>query len=125
MKNAVAWFEIPVADLARAKRFYETIFATSFQEIKIGESGPHLALFPVDYTQGAGGALAQGHGYTPTPEGSKVYLNAGDDLDSILQRTATAGGTVVVPKTQISLEFGYLAAFRDTEGNWVGLHARS
>ena len=26
MKNAINWFEIPVKDFARAKKFYETLF---------------------------------------------------------------------------------------------------
>lgn len=26
LKNVISWFEIPVADLARAQKFYEAIF---------------------------------------------------------------------------------------------------
>lgn len=53
----------------------------------------------------------------------KVYLNAGDDLGTVLARVEAAGGKVAVPKTQISPEFGFMGAFLDTEGNWVGLHS--
>jgi len=28
-----------------------------------------------------------------------------------------------VPKTQISPQYGFMGAFIDTEGNWVGLHS--
>jgi uncharacterized protein len=130
MKNAIAWFEIPVRDIERAKRFYETVFGARFQVLEVGR---RMALFPVDFTQGVGGALVQGPGYEPArpiadhpavTEGVKVYLDAGDDLAPILARVEAAGGGVLVPKTQVSPEFGWMGAFMDTEGNWVGLHSR-
>jgi predicted enzyme related to lactoylglutathione lyase len=132
MSHAIAWFEIPVLDFERAKKFYETIFATTFQPMQAGETGPRLALFPVEFAQRVGGALACGKGYQPargipgTPqvqEGVKVYLSAGPDLGVVLARVGAAGGRVVVPKTRISPEFGFMGAFVDTEGNWVGLHS--
>lgn len=123
MQNAVAWFEIPVQDFDRAKKFYESIFATTFSVMKAGATGPTLALFPVDFSKGVGGALAFGRGYKPSSDGVKVYLSDGDDLGVVLDRVAAAGGTTAVPKTQISPEFGYMGAFIDTEGNWIGLHS--
>ena len=123
MQNAISWFEIPVEDLERAKKFYEAIFAATFTTMRAGPGGPRLALFPVDPTKAVGGALAQGSGYSPTTFGAKVYLSAGEDLAVVLDRVEDAGGTIAVPKTQISPQFGYMAAFIDTEGNWVGLHS--
>jgi hypothetical protein len=132
MPNAISWFEIPVLDFDRAKKFYETIFATTFPIMKAGDTGPRLAVFPVHFSQGVGGALACGGGYEPAREiagrhgvqqGVKVYLNAGEDLDGILSRVEPAGGKVALPRTQISPEYGFMGAFLDTEGNWVGLHS--
>ena len=123
MQNAISWFEIPVENLERAKTFYETIFAASLTTMRAGPSGPRLALFPVDPAKGVGGALAQGNGYSATTFGTKVYLNAGEDLAVVLDRVESAGGSIAVPKTQISPQFGYMGAFIDTEGNWVGLHS--
>jgi predicted enzyme related to lactoylglutathione lyase len=132
MPNPISWFEIPVLDFDRAKRFYETIFATAFTPMKVGEAGPQLAIFPGDPSQRVGGALACGSGYQPArampgtrevQEGVKVYLNAGEDLGLVLGRVEAAGGRVAVPKTQITPEFGFMGAFVDTEGNWVGLHS--
>ncbi len=34
------------------------------------------------------------------------------------------GGSILVPKQQISPEHGYMAVFFDTEGNRVALHSR-
>ena len=123
MQNAISWFEIPVENLERAKKFYEAIFAATLTTMRAGPTGPRLALFPVDPTKGVSGALAQGTGYSPTTFGTKVYLYAGADLAVVLDRVEAAGGTVAVPKTQISPQFGYMGAFIDTEGNWVGLHS--
>ncbi len=123
MQNAISWFEIPAENLDRARKFYEAILAATFTTMRAGPGGPRLALFPADPTKGVSGALAQGSGYSPTTSGTKVYLNAGEDLAVVLDRVEAAGGTVAVPKTQISPQFGYMGAFIDTEGNWVGLHS--
>ena len=123
MQNAIDWFEIPVDDFERAKKFYETIFGITLTTMRAGPTGPRLALFPVDPSKGVSGALAKGPGYSPTTFGTKVYLSAGEDLAAVLERVEPAGGTVAVPKTQISPQFGFMGAFLDTEGNWVGLHS--
>ncbi|MDX2360880.1 MAG: hypothetical protein QNK23_08745 [Crocinitomicaceae bacterium] len=45
-------------------------------------------------------------------------------MDVIIERIEGAGGQVVMPKTQISPEIGFMALFTDTEGNRVGLHSQ-
>jgi predicted enzyme related to lactoylglutathione lyase len=59
----------------------------------------------------------------PSMDGTIVYLNAGDNLQSTLDKVRLNGGKVVVPKTQISPEIGFFAMFTDTEGNKLGLHS--
>ena len=34
MKNAINWFEIPVTDFTRAKKFYETIMGGEIMEME-------------------------------------------------------------------------------------------
>ena len=53
MKDAINWFELPVTDLARAQRFYETVLATKLKPEVF--NGVPNALFPTD--KGVGGAL--------------------------------------------------------------------
>ncbi len=120
MRNALNWFEIPVADLARAKRFYETILQTSLEESSMEDTT--MAMLPHD-PDGVGGSLSAGPRYTPGGGGTLVYLNGGDDLAPIIGRVADAGGKVLLPKTLIDEEIGYMALFEDTEGNQVGLHS--
>lgn len=79
-----------------------------------------MAMFPAE--DGVSGAVIKAEGYTPSAEGSIIYLNAGADLSDALGRVEAAGGLVVAPKTGIG-ENGYVAFFLDTEGNKVGLHS--
>jgi len=67
--------------------------------------------------------LAKGGDYKPTTDGAVVYLNAGKDLQPMLDRVKQNGGQLLVPKTMISPEMGYFALFIDTEGNKLGLHS--
>jgi hypothetical protein len=41
----------------------------------------------------------------------------------ILDRIEKTGAKIIVPKTQISPEYGYMAVFIDTEGNRIALHS--
>lgn len=122
-KNAIAWVEIPVIDLDRAKKFYETIFDFEMPVIDMGPIKMGMLLYDQE-GGGVGGALCHGEGYQPSGEnGSKVYLNGGDDLSTVLGRVEGAGGKVVVPKTEIGQEMGNFAFFNDSEGNFIGLHS--
>ena len=123
MKNAISWFEIPSHDIDRAAKFYETIFDIQLQAMET----PNLKmrLFPLeDPTSGVGGALVQSDGFhVPSgTDGPLIYLNGNPDLQIVLDRVEEAGGQLMVPKTQISEEHGYMAVFYDTEGNRIALH---
>jgi predicted enzyme related to lactoylglutathione lyase len=119
MANAVNWFEIPATDLKRATKFYGTIFGVEMSSME-AMPGFTMAMFPAE--DGVGGALLQGEGYAPGTEGTLVYLNGGEDLSTVLNKVEGAGGQVLMPKTDIG-ENGFVAYFKDTEGNKVGLHS--
>lgn len=124
-RHALNWFEIPVQDLARARRFYETVLEITLTPLDLGdEDGLRMLLFPAD-PDGVGGALCHHpEFYHPSEEGTLIYLNGDPDLGPALERIPAEGGTVLVPKTRISEDYGYMAVFRDTEGNRVALHSR-
>ncbi len=121
MKNAVNWFEIPANDIERAVKFYSTVLNTKLQQQEM--LGTKMAFFTND-TEGVGGSICSGEGYKPSTDGSKIYLNGGEDLSEPLSRVEAAGGKVVLPKTKITDEIGYMATFIDTEGNSVSLHSQ-
>ena len=120
MANAADWFEIPVRDLARAKAFYTRVFRIEMHEMEMGPA--KMAMFPMDpAAAGSGGTLIQDEGYTPSKDGSLIYL-AVDDIDATLKRVEQAGGKILVPKLNIG-EHGNIAHFEDSEGNRVALHS--
>ena len=120
MTNALNWFEIPVTEFTRAKRFYEKVLGIAIEPMVMGPIT--MGMLSSD-PNAVGGAIVQGDGGTPSKSGTLVYLNGGEDLAPILARVEQAGGSVVVPKTEIGNDFGFFAHFVDTEGNKVGLHS--
>lgn len=133
MNNAISWFEIPATDLARATHFYETIFSTTL--IPMDLPNIRMRMFPLDDIQnGIGGAVVDSGGavvdsggfHKPSlTDGPLIYLNANPDVQIILDKVDGAGGSIMVPKTEISPENGYMAVIIDTEGNRIGLHSVS
>ncbi len=117
--NPVNWFEIPVNDMAQAKTFYESVFGVEITETEMGPN--KMGFFPMEMgAAGAAGTLIKGEGYTPSHEGSLVYLHV-DKIDATLEAIGGAGGKTLMPRISIG-EHGFVARFEDTEGNRVALH---
>jgi predicted enzyme related to lactoylglutathione lyase len=123
MKNAVNWFEIPVRNYERAKKFYSTIIGAEIIDHHMDEKEMKYGIFPYDMENNkVGGAILQMEGMNPSTDGSTIYLNGGEDLNVPLGRVEAAGGKILVPKTDIQ-ENGFIAQFTDTEGNRVAFHS--
>ena len=123
--NALNWFEIPVDEIERAQDFYEGIFDMAMAPLQ-EMMGLKMVGFPVDMTSGKiGGALVESDFHVPSDEGAVIYLNANPDIQTIIDRVEDLGGEVVMPRTQITPEIGYMAFFIDSEGNRIGLHAQN
>jgi predicted enzyme related to lactoylglutathione lyase len=124
MKNAISWFEIGTVDLSRAQSFYEKIFNIELQAFDLPNI--KMRLFPIENpNSGVGGALVDSGGFhqPSKSEGPLIYLNANPDVQQVLDRVVQAGGSILVPKTPISDEFGHMAVIIDTEGNRIALHS--
>lgn len=122
--NAISWFEIGVKDLERATTFYETIFNLTL--IPMDLENIKMRMFPItDMENGVGGALIDSGGFhkPSATDGPLIYLNGNPDVQNILDKIPAAGGTIMVAKTAISPEYGFMAVFLDTEGNRIGLHS--
>jgi len=119
--NPVAWFEIPVTDMQRAKTFYEKVLDIEIHVTDFG--GILMGWFPTaGEASGAPGSLVQQESYVPSHHGTLVYFSS-EDLQTELNRIEEAGGKILQPKTQISEEHGYMGVFEDCEGNRVALHS--
>lgn len=122
--NALNWFEIPASDISRAKNFYENVFDVQMEQQSM--MGMEMAFFPAENGNGkVSGAVVQSDMHKPSGEGPVLYLNANPSMDNILSKVEAAGGTIVMPKTEISPEIGQMAFFTDTEGNKIGLHSQN
>ncbi len=122
-KNAISWFEIPAVDVNRAQKFYETIFGINMIPLDLPQI--QMRMFPIENPMSIGGAICQsGDFYIPSADsGPLVYLNGNPDVQIVLDKIEAAGGKIVVPKTEISPEYGHMAVFLDTEGKRVALHS--
>jgi predicted enzyme related to lactoylglutathione lyase len=122
-KNAISWFEIPVQDMERARVFYETIFTITMIPLDMAEI--RMCMFPLESPLGVGGSLCYHKDYyrPSATDGPLIYLNANPDVQHVLDKIGAAGGQILVPKTQISPEHGFMAIFIDTEGNRMALHS--
>ena len=124
MKHAISWFEIPTNDIDRAQNFYETIF--EIKMVPMDNPALKMRLFPLDdMMTGVGGSIVKTQGFhiPSATDGPLIYLDANPDVNIVLGRVEAAGGKVLVPKTHISEDYGYMAMFLDTEGNRIALHS--
>ncbi len=117
--NPVVYFEIPVADMPRAVRFYSAVFGYTLEREVI--DGYEMARFPrQDGAPGASGALAKGDVYKPSTSGPIVYFQVAD-IEETLRRAEEHGGRRLYPKTAVGGQF--VAEIGDSEGNRIGLNA--
>jgi predicted enzyme related to lactoylglutathione lyase len=124
-ENTINWFEISVQNLNRAKAFYESIFNIKMNTDTSNMMGMEMAFFPMEMGSGKiSGCLCQSQSHKPSADGVKLYLNANPDLSVVLSKVAEYGGKVIMPKTKITDELGYMAFLVDTEGNSIALHSQ-
>lgn len=121
--NVVGWFEIPVADMDRAKVFYEAVFETELNELPMGPDSQMFAFPWIDNAPQAAGALVKYEGSKPSPDGVRIYFTA-PDFPGTLGRVKEHGGEVLVEEMSIG-EHGFVGTFKDTEGNVISIHRRS
>ena len=111
----IVHFEIHVDDLERASKFYRDIFGWEFQKwdgpeeywlIKTGETG----------TPGIDGGMMKRR----DPSGSIYNTMEVDNVDTYIKKVTDHGGEIVVPKMAVP-GVGWMAYFKDTEGNVHGM----
>lgn len=120
-EHYITWFEIPAVNFQQAVDFYNHIYGIKMEKNFIGNYA--MAFFPAK--NGIGGSIVAGPASTPGDAGPLIYLNAGNDLNPILQKVEEAGGRVIMKKTLINEDSGYFAVFIDSEGNKLALHSKN
>ncbi len=123
-RNVVGWFEIPVTDMDRAIKFYETVFNIKISKQDLGDLT--MGWFPYADIPGSPGSLVRHKDfYKPSADGVLIYFTAqSGDLSDELSRVESAGGKVLMQKKLIKEDIGYMGLFIDSEGNRIAIHSR-
>jgi predicted enzyme related to lactoylglutathione lyase len=117
--NRAVWFDIPVADLDRASKFYAAILGVGVNKETFGNS----SFCVIEHENGNGGCLV------PNPieiaaGGIMLYLNADGRIRDAVDKVVPHGGTVLQPIHAIG-PHGFRAIVLDSEGNRVALHSNT
>ena len=115
----VGHFELAVADVDRAKAFYEKVFGWVLEK-QIESWDTYLALHTGEEKEpGISGAFAKRQSESDT------LVNTIDtgDIDNAITKVEANGGRITFAKCPIS-GVGYLAYFVDPEGNQWGMMQR-
>jgi predicted enzyme related to lactoylglutathione lyase len=118
--NPVRWFEIYVQDMARAKKFYESVFQVKLEKL----NSPQIEMwaFPMLMDKpGTSGSLVKMEGFPSGGNSTLVYF-ACADCSVEAARVVQFGGRLQREKMSIG-QYGYIALAYDTEGNMFGLHS--
>jgi uncharacterized protein len=135
VKPIVTWFEIPAKDLDRAINFYQKVLRLTIQKTDMMGIPYGLIVRPANTI---GGVIVQRD--VPSTEATVLFFYT-HDITSTLERILALGGEVVMPKTILKLQqesggtviansfidnqTGYIAKFKDSEGNIMALHSNS
>ena len=117
----VVHFEIPADNLARAKKFYSTVFGWELNDF------PEMEYTIVRTVQSdengmpkEAGAINGGMLQREEPVKAPVITISVDNMDQATATIEKNGGKVIRPKMPVG-DMGFAAYFKDTEGNVVGL----
>lgn len=120
MQNPVRWFEIYVADMKRAKSFYESIFKVKLSEMPFAEG--EMWGFPSNPEKwGCSGSLVKMNGLIPSGVSTIIYFGS-EDCAIEEAMIPQLGGKIHKSKMSIG-QFGFITLAVDTEGNMIGIHS--
>ena len=117
--NRAVWFDIPVADLDRAAKFYRAILGVGVSKETFGD----MSLCVIDHQEGNGGCLVQSKEEIAAG-GVLVYLNVNGRIQDAVGKVVPNGGSVIQPTHSIG-PHGFRAVVLDSEGNRIALHSET
>jgi len=130
-KNPIVHFEIPADNLERAKKFYTKIFGWKIVKFPMPKSGstdgdPYYMVYSADTDKNhmVKNPGEINGGMMKRKERNQPFMNyiSVSSIDKMLPKIKASKGKLAMPKTEIGPGMGWIAAFKDTEGNLIGLH---
>ncbi len=123
--NKVVHFEIPADDMDRAKKFYGSIFGWELQDMPMegGRNYTIVRTVPVDektHMPKESGAINGGIFKRQELLKTPSLVIEVSSIDEKMKSVESSGGKIVQPKKPIG-DMGFVAYFKDTEGNVIGL----
>ena len=117
--NRAVWFDIPVADLDRAARFYKAVLGVGVDKETFGE----FTFCVIEHKDGNGGCLVQNE-VEIAAGGILLYLNVNGRISDAVSKVVPNGGSVIQPTHSIG-PHGFRAVVLDSEGNRIALHSET
>ena len=121
MSGRVVHFEIPADDIERARDFYREAFGWNVSPMPemdytmLGTTPTDERGMPAEPGSINGGMMRR-----QDPLTTPVVTVDVDDIDKALERIGSLGGSTVIPRQAVG-DMGFVAYFRDCEGNLLGL----
>ena len=123
--NSIVHFEIPADNVERAKKFYEKAFGWKIEKFEM-PGGDYWIVRTVDVDKNMmptkPGAI--NGGLMKRKNAGQPFMNyiSVQSIDEMSKTIKAQGGTMIMAKQEIGKGMGWIAAFKDTEGNIMGLH---
>ena len=117
MSNRVVHFEIPCDNPEKTIEFFKTVFNWNFQQF--GTEPYWITMTGDEKSPGINGGIMK----RLTPGQPIVNSIDVSDIDEAIKKVEAAGGTIVVPKGPVPT-VGWLAYFKDPDGNIHGLYQK-
>ena len=110
LTNRPAWIDLATSDAAAARDFYSRLFGW---EIEVSDDPQYGGYGTARGIAGIGPKQSE-----QQPSAWSLYIGT-DDIDGLASRVERAGGTIMVPPTDVG-DQGRFAVFGDPSGGAIG-----
>ena len=116
--DRVVWFDLPVADLERASRFYAAVLGIKVSREKAG----NFTFAVLEHGSNGNGGCLIPNAKDVSGAGILVYMNVDGRIRAALAEVEKHGGRVLKATESIG-PHGFRAIVLDCEGNRIALHS--
>lgn len=117
----ICWFDIPVDNTERSKKFYSTLFGWKIEkDTHVSPNAPEYYMISLPGQQGSAPHFLGGMIKRQNPQHSIIVYIDVPSIDTYMNQVKKLGGQVVTEKTTIP-NWGYFAICKDTENNAFAL----